>query len=171
MTQQNCMAKGIVAAAVVSLCLVVLIPANELQAAVATTHIAITKVASLVVEKMDTDHLYQFEGEERMTSTTCLRAGGESIVYRVSAASLASANTFAVKSRRTDKEIPYQVVWTDAKGSYALNTSRDTSNVLQTTVSDECEPNSLSVVFDQQQYLNAPNGRYFDTLSLIFVIE
>ncbi len=171
MTQQNRLTTTIIAMAMLSLVFLILIPTNELQAAVASARVAITKIASLTVEKMDTDHLYQLEGESRMNSTACLRAGGESMPFRISAISLANSESFAVKSSRSGEQVPYQVVWSASDASYTLQSQQDITEVLQVATIGSCEYNSLSVEIDDALYSVASNDSYTDTLSIIFVIE
>lgn len=171
MTQQNSLAMTVIVTTLWLLLFVVLIPTNELHAAVASTRVAITKIASLTVEKLDTDHLYQLEGERRMTSTACLRAGGESMPFRISARSLSHSELFTVTSQGSGEQVPYHVIWSNSDESYALKNQNDITGVQQVHVNRTCESNSVSVVIDDEIYSVASNGRYIDTLSLIFVIE
>lgn len=171
MTQQNSLAMTVIVTTLWLLSFVVLIPTNELHAAVASTRVAIIKIASLTVEKLDTDHLYQHEGDSKMTSTACLRAGGDSIPFRISATSFNNLKFFSMTSRDTGEHVPYQVIWSNGDDSYTLKNQRDITDVQQVGTKRSCELNSVSVVIDDKMYSIASNGRYVDTLSLILVIE
>lgn len=171
MTQHNSLAMTLIGVALLSLLIVVLIPTSSLHAAMVSTRVAITKVASLSVEKLDTDHLYHIEGDSNMTFTACLKAGGDSIPYRVSASSLNHPDTFAVRSHRSDEQVPYQVIWSNGEASYALKNQQDITGVQQLNSERSCDFNSVSVVIDDKLFSVASNARYIDTLSVIFVIE
>lgn len=171
MKQRNTLAMTMVATAMLSLSMFVLIPSSDLHAAMASTRVAITKVASLTVEKLDTDDLYHTEGDSNMTFTVCLKAGGNSIPFRVTASSLGHASAFAVRSDGSGEQVPYQVIWSKGEASYALKNQRDTTDVQQINMEHNCDFSSVSVVINDSQYSVAPNGFYADTLSVMLVIE
>lgn len=136
-----------------------------------TSHIGITKVASLQVANMDTDQFYSDQSNQYMTTNTCLQTGGEPVPYRVSATSLMGKDNFQVSNADQHSQIDYNVFWSGENDTYRLSDSNDLTDVIQANAGVGCDNRTLSIEMDDRAYASANRDAHTDTLSLIFVIE
>ncbi len=136
-----------------------------------TSHVGVTKYASLQVSTLETDQLTGDQTGQSMHSQTCLRTGSEPQPYRMSASSLGGQVGFQVLDTTKTHHIGYEVVWSDKGEDFRLSDSRDMTDVLQADALNDCDNHMLSIEWDKHNYVTATDAAYTDTLSLIFVIE
>lgn len=136
-----------------------------------TSHIGITKIASLRVAHMNANQFYADQSSQNMQIDACMQSGGEPIPYRVSASSLMGQGVFQVSHPENKSNISYAVLWSDNHAQQRLVNSADISDVMQVSAIAACDKRTLSIEMDAGAYANASSTRHTDILSLIFVIE
>ncbi len=144
---------------------------NAFAGATATSHIGITKIASLSVARMETDQLYADQSNQNMRIDACMHSGGEPMPYRVSASSLMGQGGFQVSHPENNSNISYAVLWSDNNAQQRLVDSADISDVMQVSAGAACDKRTLSIEMDAGTYANASSSSHTDILSLIFIVE